>query len=800
MGGHRVKPKARPKRKTGERSRQRIGGVNFSVTARVAMQLGRESISSSITAIIELVKNAYDADATKVDIKFGALNTKKPLLIIEDDGVGMIKEDIRDLWMVIGTSNKTSLRRTRKGRIPTGEKGLGRLGLDRLCSRTRLQSRRRGSAPAVELDINWKRYEASNKRLERIRHNLYSLPNIDIDPLTKRKKRFPHGTRLILEGLKDKWDQPSLVTLRDELSLMLSPFARSKGFSIRFDSGMAWDAVDGPVPHPKIQLRAARWKVLARIDDQGTTSISMSSPLHSKIFRQRKTPWDEFAKHAESKPACGPLSFEFYYFPRTKVALPEQTLGRKDIERFLNANQGVRIYRDGFRVKPYGDPNGQGDWLRLAYRKTQNPAAVTRVGDWRVGYNQVIGAVFISRRKNPALQDQTNREGIFQGEGFRDLRVFASRVIAFFEYNNSKFENENAPQPRADQSQKRARVATQASLEAMNQLADFVASTDSSSLTSRKSAAWLSDLKIKFNRATELLKSGYIATEESEEAVQLELERTREEKNTMANLASLGILTASFGHETLGASGVAEKNATWLKANLTKNAILLTPKLKEEADLTLEDLLDAASQIHAFAKFSLDSVSPAKRKRKVFSLATTVLDVFRAFAESLVIQRNILVRLKLPGRSDEVRIAADSSSWEASLKRSEVETALRIRAYPADWESIFVNLITNSVWAMEGVKSKGDRHIRMELKSEPRECVVVFEDSGRGVEAGTEQQIFQPTFSTKRDIAGNIYGTGMGLAIVKSCVEENSGGSIRVSAKGELGGAVFLIRIPRVNK
>ncbi len=82
------------------------GAVPFSVMARVAMQLGRESISNSITAIIELVKNAYDADAETVRIRFGSARTGDAVLIIEDDGIGMTEEQFRDQWMVIGTPNK----------------------------------------------------------------------------------------------------------------------------------------------------------------------------------------------------------------------------------------------------------------------------------------------------------------------------------------------------------------------------------------------------------------------------------------------------------------------------------------------------------------------------------------------------------------------------------------------------------------------------------------------------------------------------------------------------------------------
>ena len=94
--------------KTSEiQSRIPIGDVPFSVLARVAMQLGRESISNSIVAILELVKNAYDADAEAVRIRFGNLNKANPLLVIEDDGNGMTEQQLREGWLVIGTSNRS---------------------------------------------------------------------------------------------------------------------------------------------------------------------------------------------------------------------------------------------------------------------------------------------------------------------------------------------------------------------------------------------------------------------------------------------------------------------------------------------------------------------------------------------------------------------------------------------------------------------------------------------------------------------------------------------------------------------
>jgi HSP90 family molecular chaperone len=110
--------------------RSYIGDAHFSVEARLAVQLGRESISSSITAILELVKNAYDADAETVRIRFKGIGTSEAIMVIEDNGCGMSQDDLQNYWMVIGTLNKVRARKSGKHRVMTGEKGLGRLGLD----------------------------------------------------------------------------------------------------------------------------------------------------------------------------------------------------------------------------------------------------------------------------------------------------------------------------------------------------------------------------------------------------------------------------------------------------------------------------------------------------------------------------------------------------------------------------------------------------------------------------------------------------------------------------------------------
>jgi signal transduction histidine kinase len=120
-----------------------------------------------------------------------------------------------------------------------------------------------------------------------------------------------------------------------------------------------------------------------------------------------------------------------------------------------------------------------------------------------------------------------------------------------------------------------------------------------------------------------------------------------------------------------------------------------------------------------------------------------------------------------------------------------------VPGWEAGWESVLVNLISNASWALS-TKRAEQRRIRVALHAEDSEVVLTFEDSGIGLEAGTEEDIFRPGVSTKRDDRGRQIGTGMGLTIVRSFVTMNRG-TIRASASPGLSGARFEIRVPRVN-
>lgn len=748
--------------------------ASFSVAARVAMQLGRESISNSIVAITELVKNSYDADSEHIKIEFIRTTPSSPILIIQDDGTGMDEEQILNRWMVIGTSNKLESKTSKsKKRILAGEKGLGRLGLDRLCSQSIIQSFTKENEIGVELIIDWGKYEDTEKRLEEITHPLYKKPKKFLDQYSNRNLSISHGTRIVLLGLKDIWDEEFILSLRKELSLLLSPFSSINDFSIDIVSGLNQKTLDDEIRSSDV-LNAAEWRISAEIDEENKIQFRMSSPLHSQIYDLPKTPWSKKIKNRGETPKCGPLSFEMYFFSRKDIDLENFSFSKVQIEKFLEANQGVRIYRDQFRVKPYGQPNGDGDWLNLSYRRQQSPGGVTQ-GQWRVGYNQVVGAVYISRKENQNLNDQTNREGILEGPAYYDLRTFVIEAVRFFETNREDFERKIKKYNEFEKSQENATKASQNTSAAINGLKQITAQMNTlvSDAQSSGTLIDIDQIQEMIGAAVENVDQKVADAQKAQDSlVKVAKEREEEyerQKNTLSNLASLGILTSCFGHETISSTNLVLANAGLLKQSLLNGLYMVLPDTKIGIENNLQRILIEAEKVETFANFALRNIARDKRTRKSLDILVILNEVLSAF-EKIFSDKNISLQKIIP------------------------ESLPSLNGFPIDWESIFVNLITNSIWAMQSI-AKEKRFIEIFIEEETESIALHFSDSGIGLEKGTEEKIFMPTFSTKRNPEGDVIGTGMGLAIVKNFVDSYNG-SISAFSPCNLGGTEFIIRIP----
>ena len=187
--------------------------------------LGSQLISDKFTAIIELVKNSYDANATEVKIDFiDAHSKERGKIIIQDNGHGMTKNDIKTKWMKIGTNSKrnTKLSPEPFNRILLGEKGIGRFSIEKLANNIVLESITKESTVINKLEIDWNEYtkEVLNKNptLFTNMSNNYTNPNTTISDIKK------YGTALIFTDLKESWSSTDINRLKKELSKLISPF------------------------------------------------------------------------------------------------------------------------------------------------------------------------------------------------------------------------------------------------------------------------------------------------------------------------------------------------------------------------------------------------------------------------------------------------------------------------------------------------------------------------------------------------------------------------------------------------
>ncbi|MEG5565800.1 sensor histidine kinase [Enterobacter ludwigii] len=726
-----------------------IDSYAFDLSPRVPLQLGRESIASSSTAITELVKNSYDADSKSVEIRFFKLNCPLSVLVIEDDGNGMTPEMLINSWLKIGTENKVKNTVSAKGRVLTGAKGLGRLGIDRLCRKMILQTKSVESDSVLQLEIDWKKYESSDQSFFDIKHKLYSIPFPHSDKYGECLKKG-HGTRILLLGLKDDWNGYLASDLRRDLRLLVSPFFANDEFQIK----IADDGDESKALNSSEILDYSRWSITSSINDD--LSISAEFRHNGNVVDTINSTWEKYVLNRGAKPHCGPLEFKLYFIPRESVA--DIDLKVKHIRSFMDANQGVRIYRDNFRVRPYGEPSGKGDWLDLGMRRIKNPEGMKQ-GNWKVGPNQIVGAVFINRDKNHSLNDQANREGIVENESFYDMRSFVIKVIEHFEsLAIVQAQSESVPKPIAvlEDIKNRNNKTNSTILELQKKLNETIKKKD----PKKKELRYLA--KQMLNVANEQEKK----TEEFKELV----DRMEHLKDTMANLASLGILTVCLGHETRQHTSMSSMNIAVLRKMLEGDIEHIDlPKSLQRVNA----LENSIKYISDFAGFALSNVKLDKRRMTKLNFKTLVNDVNKIFSQSLDKSNVIVVK-----------------NWDDGKEYN-------VKGYQIHWESIIINFLTNSLWALEG-KPVGARFIKisLDLIDDNKQIELRFSDSGRGIEKGTEDRIFDTGYSTKKDPKGTATGTGMGLAIVKDFVVDNHKGTLQVVSNGELGGAEFIINVP----
>ncbi len=385
--------------------------------ARLLRTIGAELISSEVVAVIELVRNSYDADATEVELVFSyPEDPTRATLEIRDNGHGMTQEVLLGPWLEPATDHKsgigtggTSGERSPKGRRRLGSKGVGRFAAQRLG--TRLEVRTRGDGASTELiaRFDWSALERDTY-LDQVRVPWREGQVEHIEP---------HGTHLVISDLRDRWSHDRFEKLRLGLSRLVSPTMQEQ-FGIAILINGAREQVE-----PAIDANAAMYSVRGEVDADGRCKIHYEDINGDQEDWERTVYWP-----AERSQQCGPFIFRINAWDLDREPLKHflsetgSKLGLRDFRRIIRDHSGVSLYRDGFRILPYGESDN--DWLRLDQRRVNNPTM-------RLSNNQVLGSIQLSADENPYLKDQTNREGLVTNESYTHLAEVVRELLSYLE-------------------------------------------------------------------------------------------------------------------------------------------------------------------------------------------------------------------------------------------------------------------------------------------------------------------------------------------------------------------------------
>lgn len=383
--------------------------LKFEFSPKIIILLGEELIHDHKIAISELVKNAYDADANTVKIKIAS-----DQIIIEDDGVGMDIDIIKNIWLKPGTSSKSKLnpQRTEKyHRHPLGEKGVGRLGVHRLGNKIELYSKTKNT-PEVYFSIDWTLFESCN-----------SLD--DIEPIKVIENNVPEvihdtGTRIIIKDLNKRFNGDDIKNIGGDLQKLQSPFRSIDDFNVELYHQDELFLNQEEISIDDIKQKALfEFNVKFRKNEITDFEYTLLTNNNHKVKPRVVTKTDlekvihNFEK-IQSDIDLGLISFRGYIYEYKLAGVLGAKIDR-DIKEYLKTNGGIRVYRDRMRVYNYGEEGKDNDILNLDKKRAQ------RLGDY-IGFNQILASVELTRDGSSALSEKTNREGFIHNDAFKYFR------------------------------------------------------------------------------------------------------------------------------------------------------------------------------------------------------------------------------------------------------------------------------------------------------------------------------------------------------------------------------------------
>ena len=702
--------------------------------ARLLTMLGDQLIKNERIALVELIKNAYDADADRVEVRFenfrdDMTHADNSRIVIRDDGAGMSLETVRTRWMNPAAPQKYIDKQQGRGKSPEkkrvvqGEKGIGRFAVLKLGRVITVTTRQRGSDSETVLAYDFSRFDddfvSENGQPKEI-----FLDEIAIDCRQSRPEKLPgaeHGTMIEIENLKGVWDDGLIMHLCRDVSNLTDPVSRltRREATDRFEIAVLCNG------EPRAIAAGETESLKALIEDKAVLNVHgrFLSSERSFSFRiedaadkiRLRDPkitglwvWRQrFGKArdnlgtqmpipfpAETKYVCGDFAFQFYIFDFARGIDGRHLLNQEEKNRLKRHR--IYLYRDDVRVYPYGDP--EDDWLNIDVTR-----GTGRAGNF-FSNDQTIGWIDITQRDNPNLRDKTNREGLIEtGGAARDL-VFL--VQTFLSYVNQY------PYARYQQKQRQRGTA--------RSLGDAVV------------ARSLADLQ----RGLE--ESGHASQAHKVAKVAAEYEREKEYLSQRAemteDLAGVGLSVEMASHDIMLLMHHAQALARRLARSVRTAG---SAEVREQADMlvgVVHQIMDGMQDVQILFKSS-------RRRRRVLRVEP-VLDKIHQIYRTLLEQRGVGYR----------KVTVDGSPLTANTTDGVVMQVL-------------INLFDNTCYWLDTV-DPARREIRVTVDGNHGE--LIFSDSGPGIDPDDLPYIFEPFYSGKGQ-----EGRGLGLYIARQLLERH---------------------------
>lgn len=695
----------------------------FRPYARLMNVIGDQLITDKKVAVIEIIKNSYDADASIVRVRFRNMSNvgfnslpkeEQAYIEIEDNGCGMSLDVIKNVWLRPATPNKFDKKKrknltTEKGRIIQGEKGIGRFAIHKLGEKIELYTKAKGK-DEVKLEMNFVDFNPDNanlfnqptdyKLLDEVSNNWYVQ-----DP--PERVQNESGTIIRIYNIRELWSLNDYKELYQNIQRMMPPFddnARELGvdfvqdFTIEvYKEGELY--VDEDVRTFADVIERAQFSMIGSVDGIGNVRFQYKSLSPRRILNDTIDLLDDSAlsirnyslygtkwfKDNDRNPQCGPFMFTFYAFD---LKNKDFTVLDKDLEKFIKENF-VFVMRDGIRVYPYGEKGI--DWLDLDKLRS-----TYRAGQF-ISYNDLTGFVYISQESNPLLKDATNRQGLVNDRGcYNDFKSLVTAVTEIFNYEIKIDKNKKAIQKRTPIMQ--SNESLQASL-------------------------------IKLQKSLE--KSGNLETLELSnkffDAYKKHIDVIKNRMETVEDLAGLGMAVEKSSHDSIRILSLMTQNVKSFKKKLLSHNY-------QEQDLVelFDDMEENLSIVHEDMQMIQPLFKIQRQSVKDVSIKECITKVVRYFRNDI--------------------------DGKIAINLDKIEDDVVVRTNAGLILQILINLIDNSIYWL-GRSDNPDKKIHFAIS--PPNRTLIIADNGNGIREDIVPLVFNEFFSMKSN------GRGLGLYIVR---------------------------------